>query len=64
MRSHVRYKAKGRMAIAKHAEEHVDARSIFELEQVQANTPPPMVSRAEKLGLVTRQRMAPIPRYA
>lgn len=50
------------MEIAKHAEEEIDAKSIYELEQVQAKTPLPMVSRAEKLGLVTKQRMAPIPR--
>jgi len=50
------------MAIAKHAEEELNAKTLYELEQEQASAPPPMISRAEKLGLITKQRMAPIPR--
>jgi len=56
------YKARGRLAIAKHAEEEPTARSLFELEKIQAHTPAPTISRAEKLGLIPKRPMGPPPK--
>lgn len=56
------FRARGRMAIAKHAEEELGARSLYEMEHAQASAPPPMITRAEKLGLIAKQRAAPMPR--
>lgn len=52
------------MALAKYMEDEAEATRLYELERKLATAPPPPVmTRAEKIVLASKQRKAPIPEY-
>ena len=57
-----RYKARGRLAIAKHAEDSLSHREILDLEKAQATRPSTRASRAERLALL-HNPLAPPPTW-